>query len=168
MAKKVVKERITYTAKEKEEIVDLIVNDISEKGMSAIDAIKARKGLVASTFYVWLKNNETFQDKYARACEIRCDKMAEEILKLADKELLTKEVKNGEDGIKGIYSETTLKDNVARTRMQIDARKWLLSKMMPKKYGNVKEEEKEKDKVPDSIKVELVTPQHNIDEITPD
>jgi hypothetical protein len=79
-------------------------------------------------FYEWVSADKQLCDQYARAMEIRMDDMAEDTLQIADGE--------GDDII-------TLPDGrefenqkvIARDRLKVDTRKWLMSKMYPKKYG---------------------------------
>lgn len=59
-------------------------------------------------------------EHYARAMEIRQDALFEEILELSD----------------GNNDDLDDPIKVSRNRLQIDARKWALSKMAPKKYGD--------------------------------
>ena len=61
-----------------------------------------------------------------------CDKMAEDILKIADTPVDGDTIKIYKDGGK----EITKSDMVNHRRLQIEARKWLLSKVAPKKYGD--------------------------------
>jgi len=68
-----------------------------------------------STIFRWLAANENFRDQYARAKEVQGERMADEILSIAD-------------------SATSEDYNAAR--LQVDSRKWLLSKIIPKKYGD--------------------------------
>lgn len=75
----------------------------------------------------WL-NNDDHAVVYARAREAQADKMAEDILRIAD------------DGRSDTYTdaegvERTDQDVIGRSRLRVDARKWLASKMAPKKYG---------------------------------
>lgn len=66
------------------------------------------------TVFRWLSQSLQFRDQYARAREAQADLMAEEILEIADD-----------------------KDaDTQRSRLRFDARKWLASKMAPKKYGD--------------------------------
>ena len=62
-----------------------------------------------------VRDDETFRDRYARAKEIQLESLADEITTIAD-------------------SADTEDHQVARLR--IDSRKWLLSKLVPKKYGD--------------------------------
>lgn len=55
--------------------------------------------------------------------------MAEETIEIADNG--TNDTYTKEDGSEGVNS-----DVVQRSRLRVDARKWFLSKMMPKVYGD--------------------------------
>lgn len=55
--------------------------------------------------------------------------MAEDILLIADDN--GKDTYVSEDGV-----EQTDHDVIARARLRVDTRKWLLSKLQPKKYGD--------------------------------
>ena len=81
------------------------------------------------TFYKRLTEDETFAQRYARAREAQADKMAEDILQIADDG--SNDTYEDEDG-----NPRTDHDVVARSRLRVDARKWLASKMAPKKYGD--------------------------------
>jgi hypothetical protein len=74
--------------------------------------------------------DEKYQNQYARAREKRADMIFEEILQIADSQ--------GEDmGVNPITGEEQINHNVIqRNKLQIDARKWMLGKMQPKKYGD--------------------------------
>ena len=100
----------------------------THKGLKSI--CKANNVSV-STVLIWLRDNKEFSTLYARAKESQADLLADEILKIADKEReLIETVSNSE----GEYK--TRKDNIARSRLQVDARKWLAAKLKPKKYGD--------------------------------
>lgn len=68
-----------------------------------------------STVFRWLSKHETFRDQYTRASEDRAAALAEDILEIADEG-------NEED--------------VQRAKLRIDTRKWLMSKMAPKRYSD--------------------------------
>jgi hypothetical protein len=63
--------------------------------------------------YRWLAENEAFRDQYARAREDQADSYADEIIDIADSE-----------------------PDPNKARVRIDARKWVASKLKPKKYGD--------------------------------
>lgn len=85
-----------------------------------------------ATVFRWLSRQEVeflaFRDQYARACEVRADTVFEEILEIADDN--SRDVTEDEDG-----NEIVDHDHINRSRLRVDARKWMLGKMQPKKYG---------------------------------
>lgn len=83
------------------------------------------------TVYRWLASNDTFCQQYARAQEDRTSAMAEEILDIADDGRNDwMERNHGED-----KAWVTNGEAMQRSRLRVDTRKWLMSKMAPKKYG---------------------------------
>lgn len=86
----------------------------------------------ASTVRTWVVNDEGgFAAKYARARDIGLDHLAQEIIDIADTtEIGTKTVS------KATGIETTEGDMTDHRRLRIEARKWYLSKLAPKKYGD--------------------------------
>ena len=100
---------------DKAKLFDEIILEIGIEGKSLRDALKGR---MSSAMFFELIKDENNQKRYARATEERADLLAEEILSIAD---------NGSNA-----------DNVIvqRDRLRIDSRKWLLSKLQPKKYGD--------------------------------
>ena len=88
-----------------------------------------------STVFRWLgdeKHNE-FCKRYTRAREVQADFMAAEILDIADDGVNDWVERANKDG-----SKSTVLDNehVQRSRLRVDTRKWLMSKLKPKKYGD--------------------------------
>lgn len=86
----------------------------------------------------WLADSESFQQQYARAREDQADKYAEEIVEIADEECtMVRSAKHPgakadeNDEIEVVFDSTA----VARNRLRVDARKWVASKLKPKKYG---------------------------------
>lgn len=75
-----------------------------------------------------VKSDPELNDQYTRAREERADKIFEEILEIADDSSGDK--KYTENG------EVLDSEYVARSRIKIDARKWMLGKMQPKTYGD--------------------------------
>lgn len=70
---------------------------------------------------------EGFAAQYTRARAVGYERLAEEILDISD------------DGRNDTYmtesGEATNHDVIARSRLRVDSRKWMLSKMLPKVYG---------------------------------
>ncbi len=89
------------------------------------------------TIYAWLAKFPSFSEKYARAREVQQDFMAEQILEIADDATRdTKTIKRGE-------TEVEIADNewINRSRLRVETRKWLMSKLNPKKYGDKVQQE---------------------------
>lgn len=82
-----------------------------------------------TTVFKWLREDEAFAQQYARAREDQADALADEIVAIADEA----EVSAKQDGeeIRLALDATA----VARNRLRVDARKWVASKLKPKKYG---------------------------------
>lgn len=83
-----------------------------------------------STVRTWaLNDREGFFAQYTQAREIGYMAMADETLEIAD------------DGKNDTYKtdegqEATNHDVIARSRLRVDTRKWLLSKALPKVFGD--------------------------------
>lgn len=82
-------------------------------------------------FYRAIGIDDDLQNRYALAKERQLDILAEEILELSDEHRPGERTKTGPKG-----KETTTGDMVERSKLQIEARKWLLAKLKPKKYGD--------------------------------
>lgn len=111
-----------------QEMADLICERIAD-GHSLRSICQADDMPAQSTVFKWLSEQKTFSEQYARAREAQADKLADEILSIAD------------DGTKDTYkdehgNERTDQEVIGRSRLRVDARKWLASKMAPKKYGD--------------------------------
>lgn len=84
-----------------------------------------------ATVFRWLGKHKEFQDQYARAREEQAESFADEMVAISD-EKETKVVIASEDEQVVVFDSTA----VARNRLRIDARKWVASKLKPKKYGD--------------------------------
>ncbi len=79
----------------------------------------------------WAYNEDhPFSPKYARARELGYLRMADEILAIADDATLDLSSED-EDGNARVNHE-----HIARSKLRVDTRKWLLSKCLPKIYGD--------------------------------
>lgn len=82
-----------------------------------------------STVLRWIAKNKDFCDRYALAREAQADYLLEELLDIADDTSAdTYEDKNG--------VIRTDHENVNRSRLKVDTRKWIIAKLAPKKYGD--------------------------------
>lgn len=92
-------------------------------GMSAFKACQVA-GVNQSTFNLWLNDDAELAAEYARAREDLIERMAQEVLELSDMD-----VGEQPDGRKDWAA-------VQKHKLQVDTRKWLLSKLAPKKFGD--------------------------------
>ncbi len=84
-----------------------------------------------STVYSWVIDDlEGFASRYARAREIQAEFLADELEEIAQDD--SRDVFHKEDG--------SMPNRVAveRSKLIVDARKWRLAKLHPKKYGEAK------------------------------
>ena len=114
-----------YTNKLAEKICQMIA-----QGQS-VRSICAKKDMISmQTFFRWLRENDKFREQYARACEERSYMHAEDIIEIADN--ATNDYMEKLEGDGYIFNS----ENVQRSRLRIDTRKWLMSKLNPKVYGD--------------------------------
>ena len=109
-----------YSEIERSELSEKVIARVSE---TTTNLACAEIGVPPSTFRGWMTANDDAADRYARAKLLYIETIAADILTIADKKIpLTM---NG-----GL-------DNAAvqHARLRIDSRKWLLSKLAPKQYG---------------------------------
>lgn len=104
-----------------------------EEGNSLRTTLKREGMPTSTTFYEWIDNDKEKSLHYARACEKRADSIFEEILEIADESINDVVSYEIADGVK---VEKVDHENIQRSRLRVDARKWMLAKMQPKKYGD--------------------------------
>jgi len=86
-----------------------------------------------STVYRWLSKNPSFSDQYARAREALVEHWADEILDIADDGTTDYVTRIGRNGTE---YEAVDQEHIQRSRLRVDARRWLLSKLNPGQYGD--------------------------------
>lgn len=77
--------------------------------------------------------HKEFKAMYARAKEIRADKIFEEMFNIADdgtNDYVTRTTEGGYE------KEVCNHEHIQRSKLRIDQRKWALARMLPKKYGD--------------------------------
>ena len=82
--------------------------------------------------FTWLAQHEEFREMYRAAREAQADYIFDEILEIADDGRNDWRERQREDG--GTVMVLN-KEHVNRSRLRIDARKWVLARMNAKKYG---------------------------------
>lgn len=106
---------MTTTGEQAEEISLILAR--MEEGFSLRKAC-SETGVSASAFLRWVDADDELKEQYARARTRLLDAQAEELEEI---------------GEQAARAETAAE--VAGLRLQSDNRKWLLSKLAPKKYG---------------------------------
>ena len=116
-----------------QDIADEILEQIASSSKS-LDTILHEKEEYPkiSTFFKWLRSNDEFAKDYARAKDMQMDFLIEECISISD------------DGTNDYMTITKgdMQYNVedrevtSRSKLRVDTRKWLASKLLPKKYGD--------------------------------
>jgi hypothetical protein len=104
-------------------------------GLSAFKACEAA-GVPQSTFNLWLGMDAELAAEYARAREDLIERLANETMAIADQAFT--EIEEQALNAKGepVVVKKKVPVDVQRAKLQVDTRKWLLSKLAPKKYGD--------------------------------
>ncbi len=84
-----------------------------------------------ATFFSWLRLYPDFLNQYTRAKEEAVESLAEEIMDIADESSNDyMEVKYGKEWV-----TVQNKEAMMRSKLRIDTRMWIMSKLKPRKYG---------------------------------
>lgn len=97
----------------KQEIADEVCSEIvAGKSLNSICQRDDMPSVV--TIFKWLRQQEDFAKSYAQAREAQADTLADQLHDIADNST----------------------GDVQRDRLRVDTRKWIASKLKPKKYGD--------------------------------
>lgn len=119
-----------------QEIADIICERITDgESLRAICRDPAMPAM--ATVFRWIAAHKELREQYTLSMEQRAEMMFEDIIDIADDECtMIKRSKHGDGEDEGDIDVIFDATAVARNRLRVDARKWALSKMMPKKYGD--------------------------------
>ncbi|CAB4121084.1 hypothetical protein UFOVP154_22 [uncultured Caudovirales phage] len=87
-----------------------------------------------STIFKWLNAFPEFAEQYARAREAQADTLADELTDIADDGSNDWMERKDAEGVIIGWRENG--EAVQRSRLRVDTRKWIASKLKPKKYGD--------------------------------
>jgi hypothetical protein len=124
---------VEYSEELASQICGMIASGISLKRISQIPGMPSRSAILQ-----WIVENRfpSLTERYRRARAVWLEGLADDLLDLADapyKRLIeTRVTKNGST----VTREVIDYEAVRARALQIDARKWLLSKLLPKVYGD--------------------------------
>lgn len=115
----------TYSVKVADAICERLADGESLRAICRDDAMPSK-----ATVFKWLGQQPKFADQYARAREDQAESLADEIVSISDESEVVAKY-DGEDVTLAMDSTA-----IARNRLRVDARKWVASKLKPKKYGD--------------------------------
>lgn len=102
-----------YSEEIASEVLERLANGESLNAICKDDHLPVR-----SVIYKWVVDDrEGFADRYARARDVQLHGMADDLAEISDA---------------GVMDMV----DVQKNRLRVDTRKWLLSKLMPKTYGD--------------------------------
>jgi hypothetical protein len=113
-----------YSEQIAEKICLLISEGQSLRTICKEDGMPSRQ-----TILNWILKNDEFHQQYARAREAQADYLFEECLEIADHS--TGDAIQDGNGNKRVDHE-----NINRSRLRVDTRKWVCAKLNPKKYSD--------------------------------
>ena len=114
------------------ETAEVICSQLAH-GMSLREICRADGMPDKTTVLRWLSSFPEFRTQYEISRQLQAEHMADEILEIADDGSNDWMERQNSDGT---TYEVMNSEHVQRSRLRIDSRKWLLSKMLPKKYGD--------------------------------
>lgn len=120
----------SYTDEVADEICSELVEGRSLKAICLDEGMPHR-----ATVFRWLADERytSFRDRYARAREAQADAIFDEILDIAD-DGSNDWMARDQDGDEG--DQVLNHEHIQRSRLRIDARKWMAAKLRPKVYGD--------------------------------
>lgn len=123
-------------AKDYDTLFTTVLIEIAEQGKSAISALK---GKMSTQKFFELLEDEDRAKRYARACEMRAEVIANEIIDISD-------------NAGGVVDNAI----VQRDRLRVDSRKWILAKLHPKKYGEKIDMTSDNKPINPSVQIEII------------
>lgn len=112
-----------YTQEKADQICAYITEGKSLRTIQKIDGMPS-----AVTIFAWLRKEPMFLKLYAQAKEEQAEMMVEDILEICDDGSNDWMERNGKSVLNG--------EHVQRSKLRVDTRKWLASKLKAKKYGD--------------------------------
>jgi hypothetical protein len=111
------------------EFAELILSELAE-GKSLKRICLEHEGLPSpKTVREWVaKNIDGFRDKYAIAKEEMLEAWADDLVEIADE--------SKHDTVQTETGDHPDNEWINRSRLRVDTRKWVMSKLLPKRYGD--------------------------------
>jgi hypothetical protein len=112
-----------YVTKDRADVAELVVASMVEDGLSLRKA-SARHQISAQTFLRAVAASPALAEQYDRARATMIERLADEVMELADAPVAKLDNGATDPGL------------VRHRQLQVDTRKWFLSKLAPKIYGD--------------------------------
>ena len=116
-----------------QDIADEICAGLAE-GKSLRTVCKAEHLPCVASIFNWFRTQDGFLEQYTRAKEESADALTDEMLDIADDG--TNDWAKQQLGEDGHEVDVLHKEHIQRSRLRIETRKWLASKLKPKRYGD--------------------------------
>ena len=107
-----------------------IIQEIADTGKS-LRSVCIGVDVKPSTFLLWVSESPELAEQYARAMQVRADTHFSEIIEISNTPSPGTVETLKEWGV-----EVKTADMIEHRRLQIDARKWCIARMNPRKYGD--------------------------------
>lgn len=105
-----------------------MICDVTANTSKGIQVILQEFDSSVGVFWRFKEKSEERKEQYARAKQMQLLVLAGEILTISDDKT--------DDTLEGEFGKTGNSAAVNRAKLQTDSRKWLLSKLAPKEYGD--------------------------------
>ncbi len=131
-------------------LADVILERMA-KGETLAEICREEKMPAASTVRYWCVMDQPagFAERYARARELQMEAWSDQIVAISDDTAQDTHTTTYGDGTERTSPNT---EWISRARLRVDSRKWLMSKLAPKKYGDfLKVDQKTTHAVDDSV-----------------
>lgn len=115
-----------------QELADKICAELSN-GLSLRTICKSDDMPCVSTIFNWMRTKPGFLEQYARAKEESADALIEEMLDISDDGTNDWMERHDKEG--SVIGWQVNGEHVQRSRLRVETRKWIASKLKPKKYG---------------------------------
>ena len=125
---------MAYTEEQITKMKDFLIDQISNTtiGIRRLKKMFPDDIPAVSTLMLWLKEDKEFSEQYTHAKQMQAEIMIDEAMCIADDD--------SDDIIKvdsdGVEIEKVNHENINRSRLRVDIRKWHASKLAPKLYGD--------------------------------
>ncbi len=112
------------------EMENRLLEEVAD-GRSVTEICAADDMPTRSTIFRWLAEDKAFSDLYARAKAAQAECLADELIEISDNGQNDWMERNSADNVGWV----TNGEAIQRSRLRLDTRKWVASKLLPKKYG---------------------------------